>query len=746
MRLKAFRIGILSLSTTVFLAGFAQVSNDAMRITHACKSEEENCIRIGALYLDVPAHRKMRMGLNEALEDSIHESGVKACIVDLSYTSPGKGVVRLREALRNQHIDIVIGPTDSDLFARAFEEKEEFSNFEVPIISPLATADMDLDGSDWFFRTNVGVTKRSHMIYDFLRKHWIRSFAILHADTEFGRRGEEAFRKEVIREFGDSDAYFAYKYDPMLDLRDSLSEILSNRPEALGIFAERHQISAILNEIDNMEKKDSDYEPLIFTNLDARQIKDEVDHIYSVSATKPMPESEAGKGLYDDVRGLAYDTMYFVLHQCSELNAIDAKNRAVFRRNFRDYFETLMDGGVEKRGPKTEMKFSELANSSPLIVYEIEGGHWKLHEMKSDMSFLHKFWFKFDLLFKRFGTATMVINFTLIFLVAACMTVLDLSRWYDGSWQDALRSKGYILLLSLQLFVSIILFIYLALAQNLPCNNFLITMALASSPSIILRSNLVQSTKGTTWVGLIQLYDMLLQKINDRLMVERYSNLHVLVNVIAQRNYEDDLKKELHGLFSNYRTSEQQARNERELKRQLEACEESLERRKVYAAMLLKRLGWETLQDRGLIPNHLNKDEDIVGPDKRIRECVNFLIQDPARNTLLVKAIEETLENHSQYLKNKYNKIKTDEEGSRDLIYKQVSFFVWDLKATKRVLISKNLLPDEEGDSGVKARPSEPAKAGVKKERASKKIASDRLRDDTSETALARGEDSKRNH
>ena len=147
------------------------------------------------------------------------------CLLDLGYTDYDAGLDTLQNSLRSGHVDVLLGPTESDLFIRAIEEEPTLSEKAIPIVSPLVTAGADKK-SEWLFRTNVSVSERAQVMFDFLRKYWIRSIAVLYANTAFGRQAEENFRGEYERVFKHTDSYMAVSYQPPPQKRVELGRIL----------------------------------------------------------------------------------------------------------------------------------------------------------------------------------------------------------------------------------------------------------------------------------------------------------------------------------------------------------------------------------------------------------------------------------------------------------------------------------------------------------------------------------------
>ncbi|MFQ5638466.1 MAG: ABC transporter substrate-binding protein [bacterium] len=664
---------------------------------------DPDLIRIGALYMNIDTRKRLFDGMAEAVADFTFKNKRGVCWVDLSYTKISEGLANLRDALKNDRVDIVIGPTESDIFVRAMEEREELERYQIPVISPLITADVDIQEADWFFRTNVGVSQRAHVIFDYLRKYWIRSMAVLYANTEFGRRGEAAFKEEVVRVFGNTDLYISATFDsPPMNIRKKIDVILKRRPEAVGLFGEREEITTILRTMDNMDESETSYEPELFTVLDARQIKQEIGDMLFVSVTKPDSASLNSGKEYDDVKALAYDTMFFVLNVINDLEPRSSfKSRPHYRMKFRDQFAALMNGGSHSlAGPKTGMKFKRYINTQEPKVYKISKGQVGAAGLHKQVSSLTKFGHKLGLIKRRFGLFPIILNVLLILGVVFVTTVWDLIRWYEGKAKKILTYRRTYYLLALQFSVSLILYIYLAETGNIRYDSFLMTVVIAMAPSSLFRAKLLETPWGKT-IGLAKIYDQILLKVNEGLMIAKFKDLDKRINIIAQYNSEMGMRAELKAIFSHSRNPEQKARNWRDIEERLKNAENAFERRKIYARRLLRRLGWEELAERRLIPPDLAENGDLEGPSTWVRDSVQFCL-DKEKGQKVDEVISKHIPAEGSAREFYDRKLKEAEGNPRDALYAKIHFLVWKLGFKDTQLRDAELLPREDKNTWVR--------------------------------------------
>ena len=147
----------------------------------------------------------------------------------------------MKRLISNGEADIIIGPTESDVFVMGIENRKELEKDEVPVISSLIISDVPYKVGGWFFRTNVDVRRRVEAIHDYMNKYWIRSIAILYANTAWGRRAQEAFSEELSLD--QKNYYMPLMYNPPpASAREQIRQILNVRPDAVGIFGEREDL------------------------------------------------------------------------------------------------------------------------------------------------------------------------------------------------------------------------------------------------------------------------------------------------------------------------------------------------------------------------------------------------------------------------------------------------------------------------------------------------------------------------
>ncbi len=554
-----------------------------------------NPLTIAALFADTRTGARYLRGIQDAVQE--HALCGKVKLNAHPYPNERRGVEVLTEIVAGGKVDLVLGPTESGVYVRALENRRALEGHEVPVISSLVTANVPHRSGAWFFRTNVGVGRRAETMYDFLNKYWIRSIAVLYAKTEFGRRAEDAFRKELNEEQRDRYLPLGYESPPVF-ARGDLRQILNLRPEAVGIIGEREDLTELYQALKRMNDGQP-YRPILFTIIDARALKTKVDNLYFVSVVDPkrLPEE---KSEYDDVSALAYDTTRQVLSQWSQIKP--SSDRAKVHRIFRTQFEALMRGPSAITGTLTQLNLAGYKNVTRPHVIHLDNGKLSPQTLDEAVSFRAKLKKKVQLIFGRFGYWPAV-NLVLVVAVVTGMTIADIKKWYPHSRASLFKPGNYTfyLLLVFNLGLVASLYLYMGEMGNVRWDSFIAALALAVAPIAVLRANLFETPAGKA-IGMGRMYEAALQWINHRLMLAKHRQTQTLINLLAYNNSVDGMRSYLRDIYRHSRTVAQRVRLETELDELVNDRLPYLERRKLCARLLLRTKPWSDLVDDGLAP------------------------------------------------------------------------------------------------------------------------------------------------
>lgn len=579
---------------------FALLLGSIFSVTNAAQNAGKT-ILLGVLHVNSPTGASFLKGV-EAAKNDFGDINVK--VVPLPYTDSTHGIDLLTHTVINEKVQILIGPTESDVFIRALEKRSELEKRSIPIISSLVSADIPHVRSGWFFLTNVDVRRRVQTTYDFLNKYWVRSITILHANTEFGRRAEQAFSAELSA--NQRENYLSLNYSlPAINARPHVRKILDQRPEAVGIFGEREDIEQTMQMLNNMNKDAIAYDPIIFTVIDARRLKYNAEGLYFVSVTndnKKVPKQEA---MIDDVMSLAYDTTRLILRELQKLDEDEDMHTAKGRKKFRDKFETVLQSYPAHDDNKSGMSFSYYKNIAAPKLFKIEKKGEKEPEINPIMldgsiGFIDKLRFKLKLLVSRFGYIPLL-NAILIVLVIIVMSVTDLKKWYSGSAFYLIFSSSFYLLLVVNSTLVVSLYVYMGESGAIRYDSTIAALILAFSPIALLRTNLFETSTGKA-LGLAKLYDSFLQWINDRLMIAGHNQTKLYVSLIAYHNTVDGMRDYLNDIYSGQPNAERRIKLKTELSELVNNSIPYVARRKICARLLLRTMKWKELQADSMAP------------------------------------------------------------------------------------------------------------------------------------------------
>lgn len=666
--------------------------NIANAKTILCDSTD-TAFRIGVLYQNTDARARVLTGVEEALNNN-PSPGMKVCIKDLHYTNRNQGLKILKESVLTESVDLIIGPTESDIFVTALEINN-LSNHHIPVISPLVVAPAGNNADGWFFRTNADVKRRSEYLFDYLQKKWIRSVAVLYANTEFGRAAESSFKNEMLEEYNDTDTYLSLAYDPAEGVRFELRSILQDRPEAVGIFGEREDIAVILRELQNMSQANPPYKPLMFTVLDASQLK-EANGLHYVSITKPeyLPTEKNIKASYDDIKALAYDTTHLTLNILTDLKAEWHRvTRKEFRTHFRDQLAIIMSNEDTEIAPKTGLTFNNFNNQSKREIYQFTDNGIKRMSLYKPEGYYQKLEEKAGRVLDRFGY-TPVLALLVLLIVAVTNSTWDLVRWYEGEWWKVFTFGRTYLLFLVHFALGAAVFIVLAETGKVRYDSLAVATVIGFAPSQFLRIKLFETKTGKD-IGLVAIYDWILSWLNDGMMVQKYKKLQDLIDIIAHYNSEKGMVFEIQTIYSHHINNTQKLRLEKELQDELNSEQSSWVRRTICARELLKRLDWEALQARSLLPPGIKNFDDYTSPIALIRKCRHYLLSVRDGHQRIDKVIENEKNNFTDSEKEFYERKLEESPTDSDKLFTKIRFLVLKLNYNEPQLLNNDLLVED---------------------------------------------------
>ena len=415
---------------------------------------------------------------------------------------------------------------------------------------------------------------------------------------------------------------------------------------------------------------------------------------YFVSVTGQNSTAATKQDEKDDVEALSYDTIAYILRALKEAGVpSDFATPKAYRTAFRNEFKVLMSESDKLEGSSTGMAFAEFSNTAVPSIYAIEADTLTQKSAYADVNSFDKLRNKVSLVHARFGMFPWLCVF-LILVIVVGTSMLDLIRWYEGSWLTLLKHRRTYYLLSFHFVVSFALYVVLAETGKVAYNSMTTTILIALAPTSFFRSKIIEMPGGQT-LGFIKFYDRILQWLNEGLMVTKFEDLESKVEFVAHYNSQKGLEEELRALYGNARNPQLGLRLASDLENHLKSIRNTFDRRKYCARLLLQRLDWEGLRRRRLIPDHINEGDDIKGPLAWIRESEKYCLENDDAMATLERVIDKKRNELSEHNKTFLdNKIK-DDDSPRGQLFSKIRFLVLKLGYTEVKLKGEGLLPPD---------------------------------------------------
>ncbi len=599
-------------------------------------------VHLAVVFREAKSSRRHLEGVKKVV--ARHALRERTLISEHPYYDDKEGFEVVRDLIQaDPPPDVILGPTDSGAYAELTQRRLDLESHRTPVISSLATVEIPNLPDGYFFRTNGGLSRRVHAMFDFLRKHWVRRIAVLYVDSEFGRSAEEAFREEMSP--GMRDAYLALPFEKVASARHELRTVLNAKPEALGVFATREDILGIHQSLGSMHDGFSPYTPLMFTIIDARALRADIPELYFVSMAGSNPKKETAEGeivkFEDEVEALAFDTASMVLDELEPLMSElgDFPTRADFRQAFRDRFAKAINSGSAAFQPVTKMEFANFENQAMPGVYRLNGDV-RAEDTTATVSFGDKLAMKLNLIWRGVGFFPVLI-LALLWVSVYLLNRYEISSRYPDNRKKIIRSFDFHIVVFVNFLIVALLYLFLAETGSIPYDSVLAALTLPLAAKTLMSSTIFETRAGRT-IGLASFHDRLVKWLGERMMITAYKSAESNVNVVAYRNTLQGMKAELESVYANAKSLNQARELRDKLNRELAKETDILAKRKKCARMLLRTLSWPTLQERGFAPMDVStRPKD---PERLIKAAAEYCMEDPQRAQRLRDIGEAKLE------------------------------------------------------------------------------------------------------
>lgn len=602
-----------------------------------------NKIRIAVLCNNTTTGKNHWSGIDEAIKASGFAGNIDH--KPYYYSKSSDGYERLKQLMDGSEADIILGPTESDIFVRAVLVEEDLSKNKIPVISGLVTAKVGNRNDGWFFRTNAEVTRRVQIIFDFLNKFWIGKIAVIYADTEFGRRGERAFRGE-LKILEQEVRLTSLLYSDPPHPRKQLASIFKNRPEAVGLFCEREDIEIIYQQFKTMNNSTSPYNPIFFTLLDIRRLADAVDDFYFVSLAgienKPGGNQPPGDV---EVKTLGHDLAVLVLRVLEDMNhrgdLFDGPFDESRRLEFRKQLVTHMMNNRNLENSLTNMMFNDLENVTKPNVFHLKDGAVHLKPVPRFIGLVKKIFYRINLVFSVYGTLILFTILFIILLIAVSISRMELKRVFPEKHIRIFRTPSMYKYIVTHVVIVLTLYIFLSESGRIRYDDIIMAIIISLTPTALMKTTFFETKYGKT-LGLEDIYKGWMENIETKIMESRYDRLQALTNVIAYWSSLDSIRNSLRQVFRQHPSPAQRAKLIQKMEDEIEREPEYLNKRRVGARFLIRRFDRDQLKAEGFVPQEWDFDKS-PDPKRVVRLVSRYCSKDPQKEEQIENALKKEL-------------------------------------------------------------------------------------------------------
>lgn len=582
-------------------------------LVEACSSEAPNALRLAVVSRgDSIESTSLYRGVLESCTGSKWKTPIK--VTRYTYDNDSEGFERVSKMVLEGSADVIIGPTDSSLYADLVAFLK-FKDFNIPIISPAVTVDLGNETDGWFFRTNVNASNRVRTMFEYLLSKNVENFALLYTDSTFGEISESAFRENVG--YVPGTQLNSFRFASLSEAWPLIQQINMLRPEAIGIIGNRQEIEQISSKFKGPHNEWNTFDPYLFTIVDTRGLESDGIHFLSVGRHGERESGEATGELLD----LSFDTTELILKIAEDmLNRGNLPGNPKWASEFRKRLVGAMSGSISKLPSRTGMEFANLQNIAKPKVMTTDGDKVNVETPSLAAGWRQAAENWLDIRERRFGVAP-IVNIVLITIIVLMLTVFDLKKSHRVSNRDLFRVP-FLLLVLLNVSIAILLFIYTAEIGVLEWDSVMGALLLAFGYSGVLKTTIFETAAGQS-IGLRRYYENLVTWIYDKIRKQQFEKMGPVINHIAYANSRPYLMSTLLESYGFAGDDERIQTLKDELQGKLDKQETILGTRKVLAKEVFNEVSWAKLQERRIVPRD-TKPADIYDPEPIVDISVQY--------------------------------------------------------------------------------------------------------------------------
>jgi ABC-type branched-subunit amino acid transport system substrate-binding protein len=602
------------------------------------------------VYKDTPTGNRFREAIQDTIEANPDTVGSAIKIIEAyAYKENEAGINRILSASKNGKVDLILGPTESDLFVSLANKRTELNKNGIPVVSSQITVKPPNINSNWLFRTNVAAIDRANKLANYINKFCTSSVITIYADTEFGRTSEYALQNALMAINAERFIplkYQAYSFRSTQSIEEQVRKIHNNKPEIVAIFAEREDLPLISRKF--KEVSYTNYNPLFVTNLDAstllytnRSSTETFKNLIFLSLSDNVPEKNK-----DDVVVQA-KAMTLLLAQLiknvNEEHGFPKRNKV--RKLLASELRAVLSGDVAIEPLIHGLRFRNNENTHPLSIYSLTTEKINKLDDIQTLGIDQQIIWKYNLIISRYGFWP-IFNIILILTLTFLVNWRDVRDWHKGSVIALISAYPFWLLYLFNGFLTIGLYIVLSESGAISYGNPVTAFIVALTPTALINTTFF-NTKAGKAIGLKEYYEQFLRFLHRKIMYKRYQADENIINILAYSNPASRLKKTLSDLYENARTDTKLLMDAKIKKIDEEATGWRDKRRRL-SRLVYAELDWYDLVHKGLIPEE-------TGVSENFRSNINL----PDPESLITHASRKIT--HNETLKKKlFDYIKSD--------------------------------------------------------------------------------------
>lgn len=585
-------------------------------------------IKVQILYNAKSSGLRYRNGIMNVLKDKKYE------LTATAYVGNVEGEKLLEESMDTTKYDVILGPTESEVFSRVLERNNVKDSY-VTVVSGTATAKIGNDPKGYFFRLNLDAKQRVEAMWNYLDKYWISTIAVFYENTEFGRNAERAF-KELIPDKIDKGLYYSVSFDiePLdEDLRDEIDKIINERPELVGLFCERDYVEKIYKNFKCINSTGMSYNPMFFSVIDIVKSAENLNDFYFPSLKKYEDFTLVNSVEYDEVYTLGQTTALVLnkaIENCGNNFSFHDESDYI---HFRNQIVKLLSHNEPIDTTNINSGYLGLENQQFPQIYKIKNNIINVENNYKNLNWFQQFVHKVKLIGSIFKNY-IILNIIIILFITYFLSKAEIRKSFPKKHIKIHKTLEFYIFMFFHVILILCLYIYLAEARHIKYTDTLMVILISLTPTAFLKTTIFETSQGKS-IGLERIYKQFTDYLDDMIMNSRYTNIEALVNIIAYNNSENTMRRALTRVYKNNRSVERSTKLIQVLDESLGNEHDYLNRRRLAAKFLIRLFDRHQLKAEGFVPFSWDYDKPL-NPLTLLR----FMAKHCSENDDLMKKVE----------------------------------------------------------------------------------------------------------